>query len=401
MRRTHFADEHHWFRESARAFVDKALIPNRARHRDERLIDREAWLEAGRQGLLGLGVPATYGGSDVYDFRFNQVLTEELARAGVAYASAFSIHVDVVLPYLLRLTSEEQRERWLPRFAAGEMITAIGMTEPDAGSDLRALRTSARRDGDGWLLNGSKTFITNGVCADLVLVAVRTGLDPQGKGVTLFAVEEGMEGFRRGRKLDKVGQHEADTAELFFEDVRMGDDQIIGEVDRGFQAMMHHLAQERLASACANVAHARSALDLTLEYAADRRAFGRPIGTFQNSRFVLADLVTRIDVTQAFVDRCVELHVSGGLDAVDAAKAKWWSSDVQGVVLDACVQLHGGYGYMEEYEIAHSWMDARITRIWAGTNEIMKEIIGRSLGFGDPRPVTSEAAQRPANPDVT
>jgi alkylation response protein AidB-like acyl-CoA dehydrogenase len=386
MRRTHFTDEHDWFRESVRGFVDKTILPRRAQDRRDRQIDRETWLEAGRRGLLGLGVPASYGGSDVVDYRFNQVWIEELSRASVAYASAFSMHTDVCLPYLLDLTTEEQRARWLPKFVTGEIVTGIGMTEPGAGSDLGALKTNARRDGADWIINGSKTFITNGTSADLVIVAARTALDGQRKGITLFAIEAGTPGYVRGRKLEKVGQHEADTAELFFEDVRVGDEQVIGEVDRGFQAMMHHLAQERLSSACANVAHARSTLDLTLEYAGERKAFGRAIGAFQHNRFLLADLVTRIDVTQAFVDHCVEMHLTGELDAVDAAKAKWWTSDVQGTVVDACLQLHGGYGYMTEYEVAHAWTDARVTRIWAGSNEIMKEIIGRSLGFADPRP---------------
>jgi alkylation response protein AidB-like acyl-CoA dehydrogenase len=397
MRRTHFTEEHDWFRESVRGFVDKEVLPHRERHRAERQIDRATWRAAAEQGFLGLGVPGAYGGSDVMDFRFNQVWGEELARAGVAYASSFTIHTDVCLPYLLHLTTEEQRERWLPRFVTGELVTAIGMTEPEAGSDLQALKTTARRDGDTWVLNGSKTFITNGGSADLVIVAARTGTDPKGRGISLFAVEAGTEGFERGRKLEKVGQHEADTAELFFHDLVVTDAELIGPLDRGFQAMMHHLAQERISSAATNVAHARACLDLTLEYVAERKAFGRPVGSFQHNRFLLADLVTRVEVTQAFVDRCVELHCAGELDAVDAAKAKWWSSDVQGHVIDACVQLHGGYGYMEEYEVSHFWTDARVTRIWAGSNEIMKEIIGRSLGFGDPRP--AEAAAAAAQPE--
>ncbi len=348
MRRTLFTDEHQWFRESAKAFVARELLPNRERHREERQIAREAWLKAGEQGFLGLGVPAEYGGSGVDDFRFNAVWNEELARAGVAYGSSFSIHTDVCAPYLLRLTDDEQKARWLPRFCTGEMVTAIGMTEPEAGSDLAALKTSAVRDGDAWVVNGSKTFITNGASADLVIVAARTGTDPRGKGITLFAIEEGMEGFSRGRKLEKVGQHEADTAELFFEDVRVGDEQVIGEVDRGFPHMMEHLAQERLGSACLNVAHAAVALETTIEYAGERRAFGRPIGTFQHNRFVLADLVTRVEVTQAFIDRCIEAHVAGELTPVDAAKAKWWSAEIQGQrhrrlrAAARRLRLHGG-----------------------------------------------------------
>jgi|HigsolmetaAR202D_1030399.scaffolds.fasta_scaffold06959_6 alkylation response protein AidB-like acyl-CoA dehydrogenase len=382
--RSVYDEDHELFRESVAAFVDRELIANREQHREQRRIPREVWLKAGEMGFLGLAIPEQYGGAGV-DFRYNAIWNEELARAGIAYGSSFSIHTDVCAPYLVELTTEEQRERWLPRFCSGEMVTAIGMTEPAAGSDLQGIKTTARRDGDGWVINGSKTFITNGYHADLVIVAARTGTDPKGRGITLFAVEEGMEGFSRGRKLDKVGQHEADTAELFFEDVRVGDEQVIGEVDRGFHHMMRHLAQERLGAAILNTAHAKHVLEMTLEYVKTRNAFGRPVGTFQHNRFLVADLQTRVDVTQAFIDRCVEAHAQGKLSAVDAAKAKWWSAEVQGQVCDACVQLHGGYGYMREYEVAHAWMDARVTRIWAGSNEIMKEIIGRDLGLGDPR----------------
>jgi long-chain-acyl-CoA dehydrogenase len=262
------------------------------------------------------------------------------------------------------------------------------MTEPEAGSDLQGLKTTAKRDPahpDEWVINGSKTFITNGAHAGMVIVAARTATDPKGRGISLFAIEEGMEGFTRGRKLHKVGQHEADTAELFFENVRVTDDALIGEVDRGFHHMMEHLAQERLGSSISNIAHAAHVLGVTLEYIKTRKAFGRAVGTFQNSRFLMADLQTRVDVTQVFVDRCVEAHATGQLSAVEAAKAKWWSAEVQNAVIDACVQLHGGYGYMEEYEVAHAWMDARVTKIWAGSNEIMKEIIGRDMGLGEVR----------------
>jgi long-chain-acyl-CoA dehydrogenase len=382
--RTLFDDDHKLFRESAAAFVDRELLPHREEAREERRISKDLWRTAGEAGFLGVAVPEQYGGSDV-DFRYNAIFNEELSRAGMAYASSFTIHADVCAPYLTRLTTEEQKQRWLPKFCSGEMVTAIGMTEPEAGSDLQGLKTSAKRDGDEWVINGSKTFITNGAHAEMVIVAARTATDPKGRGISLFAVEEGMEGFSRGRKLHKVGQHEADTAELFFENVRVTDDQLIGEVDRGFHHMMEHLAQERLGSAISNTAHAQHAFDVTLEYIKSRKAFGRPIGTFQNSRFLAADLRTRLDVTQAFVDQCVAAHAQHALSAVDAAKAKWWSAQVQNEVIDACVQLHGGYGYMEEYEVAHAWMDARVTKIWAGSNEIMKEIIGRDLGLGEVR----------------
>jgi alkylation response protein AidB-like acyl-CoA dehydrogenase len=384
MPRTLFDDDHKLFRESAAAFVDREILPRREAIREERRIPKELWRTAGEAGFLGVAIPEQYGGSDV-DFRYNAIFNEELSRAGMAYSSSFTIHADVCAPYLTRLTSDEQKERWLPKFCTGELVTAIGMTEPEAGSDLQGLKTTAKRDGDEWVINGSKTFITNGAHADLVIVAARTATDPRGRGISLFAVEEGMEGFSRGRKLHKVGQHEADTAELFFENVRVTDDQLIGEVDRGFHHMMEHLAQERLGSAISNTAHAQHAFDVTLDYIKTRKAFGRPVGTFQNSRFLAADLRTRLDVTQAFVDQCVVAHARHELSAVDAAKAKWWSAQVQNDVIDACVQLHGGYGYMEEYEVAHAWMDARVTKIWAGSNEIMKEIIGRDLGLGEVR----------------
>ncbi|HET7444227.1 MAG TPA: acyl-CoA dehydrogenase family protein [Solirubrobacterales bacterium] len=379
MRRALFEDEHQWFRESVAAFVDRELMPHRERFREQRSIDRETWLKAGEDGFLGLGVPAEYGGSGVSDFRFNAIFGEELARAGFAYSSSFGIQTDVVAPYLLRLTSEEQKQRWLPGFVRGEIITAIGMTEPAAGSDLKGIQSTARRDGDSWSLSGSKTFITNGYNADLVVAAAQT---PDPGGISLFAVERGMDGFSRGNKLNKLGQHEADTAELFFDEVRIPAGNVIGELGRGMSYMMDHLTQERLSTAVVNVAHAAVAFGLTLEYVRERRAFGRPIGAFQNSRFLLAECDAELDMARVYVDRCVEAHVAGELTAVEASKAKLLSSEIQNRVIDACVQMHGGYGYIEEYEVARSYADARITKIWAGTNEIMKEVIGRSLDLG-------------------
>ncbi len=379
-----FSEEHEHFRESVAEFVRREIWPERERIRERGLIGREIWTRAGEQGLLGISVPESYGGAGTRDFRFNAVMQEELARAGMAYASAFQVHVDVVAPYLVELTSDEQRARWLPGFVSGELITAIGMSEPGGGSDLAGIRTRAVADGDGWVLNGSKTFITNGTSADLVVTAARTPDDGE-RSLTLFAVEQGMPGYSCGRKLDKSGQHEADTAELFFEDVRVPAENVIGEVGRGFHAMMERLPLERLGSAAGNVAHAANALELTLEYARERHAFGQPIGSFGANRFMLAELVTMVDVTQAYVDQCLADHVEGRLDPVATAKAKWWSADVQNRVIDACVQLFGGYGYMTEYDVARAWSDARVTRIWAGSNEIMKELIGRSLGLGAPR----------------
>ncbi len=381
MDRTLFDQDHRDFRASVREFLARHVWPELDRFRAERVIDRAVWIEAGKQGLLGLSVPEAYGGSGAPDFRFNAVLAEELSKVSAGLSSSIGIHVDVVAPYLVGLTTEDQRRRWLPRFCSGELVTAIAMTEPSGGSDLAALRTTAVREGNGWVLSGAKTFITNGHSADLIIVAARTSRDKGAKGITLFALEAGAAGFTRGRKLDKVGQHEADTAELFFTDVHLSPENVIGEVDRGFIHMMELLPQERIASAISNCAHAAQILEETLHYVKERKAFGQPIGSFQANKFLLAELVTRVEVTTAYLDRCLGAHIAGGLSAVDAAKAKWWSAEVQNAVLDACVQLHGGYGYMQDYRVARAWQDARVTKIWAGSNEIMKELIGRDLGL--------------------
>jgi len=382
MRRSVYEPEHESLRETVREFIDRHVRPREAEFIAARQIPRDVWLEAGKQGLLGLQVPEEYGGGGVADdYRFSAVVGEEMAGFSVALGSSFGIHADVNAPYLTKLTTPEQRERWLPRYCTGELWTAIGMTEPSAGSDLAALKTTAVRDGDVWVINGSKTFITNGYNADLVIVAARTDPAKGAKGISLFAVETGMPGFSRGRKLDKVGQPEADTAELFFQDVRVPQANLIGEQDRGFIHMMQQLPQERIGAAVANLALTRSVLTETLAYVKQRRAFGQPIGSFQHNKFLLAELETKVEVSQAFVDRCVLAHVDADLSAVDAAKAKWWTAQVQSEVLDACVQLHGGYGYMTEYRAARAWMDSRVTKIWAGSNEIMKELIGRDLGL--------------------
>lgn len=382
--RTIFSDDHLAFREAVQAFIAREVLPNHERWREERRVDRQLWHAAGRADFLGMAVPVEYGGSDTGDFRYNAILTEELARVSLGLSSSIGIHTDVVAPYLVELTTDEQKRRWLPSFCTGELITGIAMTEPGAGSDLASIRTRARRIDDGWLLSGSKTFITNGGSADLFVVAARTG--EEARDITMFAVSVDTPGFSRGRKLGKIGQPESDTSELFFEDLIVTDDDLLGTVDRGFGAMMQRLPQERLHSACANLAHASEVLSQTLEYAADRVAFGRPIGTFQHNRFVLAELVTEVDVTQAYLDQCVQRYVDGTLADVETAKAKWWTAQVQNRVIDACVQLHGGYGYMDEYPVARAWADARVTKIWAGSNEIMKEVIGRSLGFGEVSP---------------
>ena len=382
MKRTIFDDDHEAFRATCRTFVDRKLRPEQEKHIANHGFGREMWLELGRQGLLGLNIPEEYGGAGVDDPRFSLVLSEELSKLAFAYSSCVGIHSDCVAPYLVDLCTPEQKQRWLPGFCTGELVTAIAMTEPSGGSDLAALKTTAVRDGDSWVLNGSKTFITNGYSADLVVVAARTDPALESRGITLFAIESAMPGFERGRKLDKVGQAESDTSELFFSDVRVGDDQVIGEVGSGFVYMMQRLVTERIGAAANNLAHARQILIETLAYVAERQAFGQPIGSFQANKFLLAELVTKAEVTQAFVDACVLEQVHGTLTAVDAAKAKWWTAEVQNEILDGCVQLWGGYGYMNEYRVARAWSDARVSRIWAGSNEIMKELIGRDLGLG-------------------
>jgi long-chain-acyl-CoA dehydrogenase len=381
MKRSIYDEDHEAFRSSVREFLDREVIPHVEEHASAKAMPREFWLGAGRQGFLGLEIPEEYGGSEAGDYRFNAVLTEELAKVNMALPSCLGIHSDIVAPYLVHLTTDEQRKRWLPGFCTGETVTAIAMTEPSGGSDLAALKTTAVRHGDEWVLNGSKTFITNGYSADLVLVAARTSPEKKARGITLFAVEADRPGFSRGRKLDKVGQDESDTAELFFQDVRLPSDNIVGELDNGFIHMMTWLPQERLGSAITNLAHAGQILVETVAYAKERKAFGQSIGAFQHNKFLLADLVTRIEVTQAYVDQCVIAHTAGELTPVDAAKAKWWTAQVQNDVLDHCVQLHGGYGYMNEYRVGRAWRDARVSKIWAGSNEIMKELIGRDLGL--------------------
>jgi long-chain-acyl-CoA dehydrogenase len=381
MERTIFDADHESFRESVREFLDREVKPHLEEYQEAHALPRDFWLAAGRQGFLGLEIPEEHGGAGAGDYRFNAVLTEEMAKVNMALASCVGIHADIVAPYLVHLTTEEQRKRWLPGYAAGEILGAIGMTEPSVGSDLANLRTTAVRDGNDWVINGSKTFITNGFSADLVVVAARTAPEKKAKGISLFGVETKNPGFALGRKLDKVGQDESDTAEMSFTDLRVSNEDLIGPLDTGFISMMQFLPQERLNCAIANIAHARQILEETIQYAKEREAFGKPIGTFQHNQFLLAELVTKADVTQAFIDQCVVAHANGKLTPVDAAKAKWWTSQVQNEILDHCVQIHGGYGYMNEYRVARAWRDARVTKIWAGSNEIMKMLIGRDLGL--------------------
>ncbi len=382
------------FRDAVRSFVDRDLAPRYASFVEERAFGREIWHVAGKEGLLGLGVPEHLGGSGAPSWAYQAILGEELARFSLAANSCFAIHIDVVAPYLVELGTAEQHRRWLPGFCSGDKVTAMGMTESSGGTDLAGIKTTARRSEDGWVLNGSKTFITNGASADLVIVAARTAPD-RSRGLSLFVVEKGMAGFMVGRKLDKIGQPESDTAELFFDEVHVPDENLLGEENQGFAHMMTRLPQERISAAVANLAHAAAILEETLDYAKERQAFGRSIGSFQAMKFQLAEMVTSVEVARAYVDQCVGKHVEGVLSAVDAAKAKWWTSDVQSRVLDGCVQIYGGYGYMTEYRVARAWRDARVTRIWAGTNEIMKELVGRDLGFRDPPNFPRQLTQQP------
>jgi alkylation response protein AidB-like acyl-CoA dehydrogenase len=387
MRRTLYDDDHDAFRASVRTFVDKEIVPHVDAWSAAGIVPRELFTAAGRQGFLGMEVPERYGGGGVRDFRFNAVLGEELLRTADAGAGlGLSLHNDICLPYFLTYCTEEQKQRWLPGIVSGELITAIGMTEPGIGSDLASMTTTAIRSkddgGDSYIVNGAKTFITNGINADLVVTAVKTDPTQRHRGMSLLVLERGMPGFTRGRNLDKLGQHAQDTAELFFSDVRVPVENLLGRHEgEGFRQLVANLPQERLSIAIAAVAASRTALDLTLSYVTERKAFGQPVGSFQHSRFVLAEIATEVDIAQHYVDDCVRALNAGELTAVDAAKAKWWTTELQGRVVDRCVQLHGGYGYMNEYPIARVFADARVTRIYGGTTEIMKEVVGRDLGL--------------------
>ena len=383
MRRTLYDDDHESFRESFRKFVQAEITPFQEEWDAGGIAPRELFAKAGRSGFLGMEVPGEFGGGGVRDFRFNAVIAEEVMRTGAAAAGlGLTLHNDICLPYFLSYGNDEQKQRWLPGIASGDLITAIAMTEPNVGSDLASITTSAIRDGDHYVVNGAKTFITNGINADLVITAVKTDPTQRHKGISLLVIERGMAGFERGRNLEKLGQHAQDTAELSFTDVRVPITNLLGaEEGRGFTQLVTNLPQERLSIAIAGVAAAQAALDQTLDYVKTRTAFGKPIGSFQNSRFVLAELATEIDIAQHYVDDCVQALNAGELTAVDASKAKWWCTELQGRVVDRCLQLYGGYGYMKEYPIARAYADARITRIYGGTTEIMKEVIGRSLGL--------------------
>ena len=394
MRRTLYDDVHESFRESFRKFVQTEITPHQQEWDAAGIVPRDLFTKAGRCGFLGMEIPEELGGGGVRDFRFNAVIAEEVMRTGAAAAGlGLTLHNDICLPYFLSYGDDEQKQRWLPGIASGELVTAIAMTEPGFGSDLASMLTTAIRAGDHYVVNGAKTFISNGINADLVITAVKTDPAQRHSGISLLVLERGMAGFERGRNLDKLGQHAQDTAELSFTDVRVPVANLLGsEEGHGFIQLVANLPQERLSIAIAGVAAARTALEQTLDYVQARTAFGQPIGSFQNSRFALAEAATEIDIAQHYVDACVRALNADELTAVDAAQAKWWCTELQGRVVDRCLQLHGGNGYMAEYPIARAYVDARITRIYGGTTEIMKEVIGRSLGLGPGEP----AARRPA-----
>ncbi|MCW2607575.1 MAG: putative acyl-CoA dehydrogenase [Frankiales bacterium] len=379
MQRTLFEPEHDAFRDSARAFLAKQVAPFHAEWEKAGVVDRGVWLEAGKQGLLGFDVPEAFGGGGVKDFRYNVVLNDEIVRIG-ASGLGFTLHNDVMSPYMVDLTTDEQKARWLPGFCTGELITAIAMSEPGAGSDLQGLKTTARRDGSDWVLSGSKTFITNGINADLVLVVAKTDPEKGAHGFSLLMVERGMKGFERGRNLDKVGMKAQDTAELFFDEVRVPAENLVGKEGGGFIHLMEKLPQERLSIAATGVCAARAVFDTTLEYCKSRTAFGKPVGSFQHNRFVLAEMATELELAETYLDKAVVEHNAGRFDVKDAAMAKWWCTEMQKNVVDRCVQLHGGYGYMMEYPVARAFVDSRVQTIYGGTTEVMKEIIGRTLG---------------------
>lgn len=379
--RTIYEVEHRLFAETVREFVERHARPNAERWDVEGKVDRWLFTEAAKVGILGFSIPEEYGGGGVDDFRFNAILAEELARHPVSSGLAgIALQNDIVFPYFLNLANEEQKERWLPGIARGELITAVAMTEPGAGSDLSGIRTSAVLDGDHYVVNGSKTFISNGQNADLVVTVVRTSEDPH-SGLSLLVIEADSPGFSRGRNLEKIGLHAQDTSELVFQDVSVPMENLLGVEGTGFFGLMGNLPQERLSIAMASVAAAEGVLERALEYVKEREAFGRPIGSFQNTRFVLAEIATGLWVTRAYIDECIRQHVAGQLSPEEAAAAKWWATEQHVDVVDRCLQLYGGYGYMREYRVARDYEDARVTTIYGGTTEIMKEIVGRSLGL--------------------
>jgi len=380
LKRTIFDDEHQMFRGAFRQFVEKEVVPCHEQWEKDGVVSRELWLKAGENGFLGFNVPEEYGGLGIDDFRYNAIVTEELIRVG-ASGPGFGLHNDITIPYILHYATEEQKKRLLPGMVSGEIITAIAMTEPNTGSDLAGVGTTAIRENGHYVVNGQKTFITNGILSDVVITVVKTNPEARHSGITLLLVERDMDGFKRGRNLDKMGLKAQDTAELYFDNVQVPVDNLLGEEGSGFAYLMTELPQERLSIAVGAMAACKAALDWTVQYCQERTAFGKPIGKFQNSRFKLAEMKTEIQIGQVFVDRCIMELNAGELSTETASMAKWWCTELQKRVVDECVQLHGGYGYMMEYPIAKAYIDTRVQTIYGGTTEIMKEIIGRSMGF--------------------
>ncbi|GAA1133259.1 acyl-CoA dehydrogenase family protein [Nocardioides aquiterrae] len=374
-----YEQEHEDFRSSVRAFMEKEVVPHHEQWERDGQVSREVWTKAGAAGLLCFDVDEEYGGAGVKDFRYNTIVAEELARVG-ASGPGFPVHTDIIVPYISQLGTPEQKQRWLPGLVSGEIISAIAMTEPGAGSDLQGVRTTAVDKGDHYVLNGSKTFISNGILSDLVIVVCKTDPEAGHRGISLLVVERGMPGFERGRNLDKVGMKAQDTAELFFDDVAVPKENLLGEEGSGFVSLMVNLPQERISIAAMAVAAIEQVLDMSLAYAKERQAFGKPIGSFQHNRFLLAEMATHAHVARVFVNECILKLNAGEVDTTLASMAKWWTTELQKQVVDAGVQLHGGYGYMMEYPIAKAFVDSRIQTIYGGTTEIQKEIIGRSLG---------------------
>jgi len=380
MNRTLFNEEQLMFRDAFRRFVANEITPFHDQWEEDGIVPRELWKKAGELGFLGMDVPEEYGGGGIKDFRYNAIITEELSRVG-ASGVGFGLQNDVIIPYFLHFATEEQKQRWLPKICSGEWITAIAMSEPDAGSDLAGVKTTSIRQGDYYLVNGQKTFITNGINSDIVIVVAKTDVDAGHSGISLIIVERGMDGFERGRNLDKIGLKAQDTAELFFTDVKVPVENLLGSEGQGFYQLMQELPQERLSIAVIAVAACEQALEHTIKYCQERTAFGRPIGKFQNSRFKLAEMKTETQIARVFVDHCIMELNQGNLTAEDAAMAKWWTTELQQRLVYQCLQLHGGYGYMMEYPIAKAYLDSRVQTIYGGTTEIMKEIIGRAMGF--------------------
>ena len=375
-----FTAEHEAFRQTVRSFIDREIAPHHDQWEKDGVVSREVWQAAGKQGLLGFAMGEEYGGGGTDDFRFNVVLNEELALRGF-YGAAFPLFNDMIAPYLTSLATEEQRKRWFPGLCSGDLIAAIAMTEPGAGSDLQGIRTTAVDKGDHYVLNGSKTFISNGILSDMVIVVARTNPDAGVKGISLLVVERGMDGFNRGRNLDKIGQHAQDTAELFFDNVTVPKQNLLGEEGAGFVYLMQNLSQERLSISVAAASACEVVLEMALSYAKERQAFGKPIGSFQHNRFKLAEMATETHIARVFIDDCIRMHLQGELAVDKASMAKWWTTELQTRIVDQAVQIHGGYGYMMEYPVARAFVNSRVQTIYGGTTEIQKEIIGRSLGL--------------------